>query len=403
MFIVIGIIFLLTVNVNANTVYSTPLNGVGAVYTMTNGPVMNGILVYRLDTNGQLTWVRTVDTNGVGVNTTDGDALFSQGAIIVYSNYLFVVNAGSDSLSMFVINPSDATQLTLISVQPTFGQFPVSVTVNSIYACVLTGGHITGIRCFTYNSLGLNWISSFDRDLTPYISQTFPADVRPGTLSQIQFSADNRALIISVKGSNSTLPGYLLFYLLNKNYDGLALNPIRQTPPHAVKPFSMTLVETNGLLITDPGARGVLTLTYSSTSGAIDNNMFTPIDATIAAALCWSTYSLTTGNYYVIGAKPAAIVELNIDISSTLNPAKIIRYYPLPKNTGALDATVLTLNNVDYLYVLGVRSQVISSYKLSGVGNGLPNGIFTRPERNTTGIPKIVGIAAFVQTSLPSF
>jgi 6-phosphogluconolactonase (cycloisomerase 2 family) len=69
---------------------------------------------------------------------------------MVYSNYLFAVNPGSNSLSMFTISPSDATQLTLISVQPTNGWFSVSVTANSMYACVLTGGNVTGILCFTY-------------------------------------------------------------------------------------------------------------------------------------------------------------------------------------------------------------------------------------------------------------
>jgi hypothetical protein len=54
-----------------------------------------------------------------------------------------------------MISPSDAAQLTLLSVKSTNGWFPVSVTVNSMYACVLTGGTITGIRCFTYNSSGL--------------------------------------------------------------------------------------------------------------------------------------------------------------------------------------------------------------------------------------------------------
>jgi hypothetical protein len=395
MFILISIVVVLIADVHG----STPSDGVGAVYTMTNGAIMNQILVYRLDTNGQLTWVRTEDTNGSGVNTTAGDPLASQGAMIVYSNYLFVVNPGSNSLSMFMIDSFDATQLKLISVQSTFGLFPISVTVNSMYACVLTGGSITGIRCFTYNSSGLFIVSSFDRNLTPYISQSVPPIIRRGTLSQIQFSADDRSLIVSVKSYNSTSRGYLLFYPLSNNNNGiLASNPVRQIPPNAINPFSMTLVKMNGLLITDPGSRGVLTLNYSSTNGSINNNIFTPIDASIADALCWSTYSSITGNYYIIGARPAAIVELNIDMSSIRNPTKVIRYYPLPKNTGALEATIVSLAGIDYLYVIGIESQVISGYQLNGVGNGVPNGIFARPEENIEGIPKIAGIAAFVQT-----
>ena len=107
---------------------------------------MNQILIQRFDIYGTLTRAGSINTNGIGVNTTTIDALFSQGSLAVYSNYLFVVNAGSNSWSMFIINPSDATQLTLLSVQPTYGWFPVSVAVNDKYACVLTGGNVTGVR-----------------------------------------------------------------------------------------------------------------------------------------------------------------------------------------------------------------------------------------------------------------
>ena len=388
-FLVVSIGLLLVANVQSE---QTPA---GAVYTMTNGALMNEILVYQIDSTGQLKWIRTVDTKGIGLNTTAGDPLASQGALTVYSNYLFAVNPGSNSLSMFVINPTDATELTLLSVQPTFGSFPISVTVNSVYACVLTGGSMSAIRCYTYGPSGLSIVPSFDRDLSPHISQRVPPVVRRGRLSQIQFTGDSRALIISVKSHNKSSNGFLLFYPLTEDFSQLASTPIRQTPPHAIDPFSMTLVQNNSLLITDPGARGVLTLTYSSVDGSIGSNTFTPVDDKTAGALCWSTYSPATGNYYVIGAGPAAIVELDIDIPQT----KIVRYYPLPKQTGALDATIVNLDGVDHLYVLGIQAQVISVYQLNGAGNGATDGVFPRPERNMPGLPKIVGIAAFVHKS----
>ena len=377
---------------------TTPMHGVGAVYTMTNGLTMNQIIVNRLSANGHLTWVRTVNTDGIGVNSTDSDPLFSQGSMIVYSNYLFVVNAGSNSLSMFKINPSDATELTLISVKSTYGWFPVSVTVNSMYACVLTGGNVTGIRCFTYDSSGLYVMSSFDRDLTSYISQSIPPKGPPGTFSEILFSPDSLTLIISVKGYSAASKGYLLLYQLSEYGTQLSLTPTQQTPTDGILPFSMTPIGLNGLLITDPGAKGVLTLTYSSTSGLTNDHVLTPIDPSIAGALCWSTYSPIIGNYYVIGVRPAAIVELHVNLTSSASPVQIIRYYSLPKNTGALDATVVSLLGTDYLYVVGPEAQVISSYRLDAVGNAVANGIVTALPGNMINAQKITGIAAFVQT-----
>ena len=120
-------ILLLTKPINGQTLYPTTSGSVGAVYTMSNGASMNQILIHSLNSTGQLTLTNSVNTNGTGVNTTAGDPLFSQGALGVYSNYLFAVNPGSNSLSMFMLSSSDATQVTLISVQPTYGVFPVSV------------------------------------------------------------------------------------------------------------------------------------------------------------------------------------------------------------------------------------------------------------------------------------
>lgn len=374
-------------------------DGVGGVYTMTNGAIMNEVIIYRLDKYGKLRLSGRIDTNGVGVNTTATDPLSSQGCMMVYSNYLFVVNPGSNSLSMFIINPMNATDLTLISVEPTYGWFPISVTVNSKYACVLTGGNQTGIRCFTYNSSGLFIIPSFDRDLTSFISQTVPPTGVPNTFSEILFTADDRALIVSVKGSNKFSRGYLLFYKITNDGAILSSQPTLQTPPAGIFPFSMTLVGQNGLLITDPGARGVLTQNYSSIDGTITNSILTPIDASVAGALCWSTYSSMTGNYYVIGLSPAAIVELNIDLSSTTNPVRIIRYYSLPKNTGALETTVVTVDGIDYLYVIGAAAQVINSYRLNTApGGAFFNGVTIVRQESMANIPKIAGIAAYVQT-----
>jgi len=331
------------------------------------------------------------------VQTTAPDALFSQGSIAIFGDYLFVVNAGSDSLSLFAINPIDATQLTLISVQPTYGQFPTSVAVNSKYACVLTTGTITGIRCFMYGPLGLVVIPWFDRDLTWVISQSTPPKGPTGTFSEIIFSADDRSLIISAKGPNTKSKGYLLFYQLSYDWTDLSLKPTVHSPPSTILPFSLTLIGTDGLLVTDPGSKGVLTHTYSSTTGEISNSVFTPIDRSIVDALCWSAYSPTIGNYYAIGSKPPGIVELNVNLKNTLNPVQIIRYYTFPNGTGALDTTVVTVTGTDYLFVLGSAKQWIYSFRLDGPGKAVPIQVVTTPQASIVGVPKITGIAAYVQ------
>jgi hypothetical protein len=64
----------------------------------------------------------------------------------------------------------------------------------------------------------------------------------------------------------------------------------------------MTLVGKNGLLVTDPGRNLVLTMTYSSKTGEIDNSQSALMNASIVKLICWSTYSPKTGNYYIVAA-----------------------------------------------------------------------------------------------------
>ena len=139
-------------------------------------------------------------------------------------------------------------------------------------------------------------------------------------------------------------------------------------------------------------------MNYSSTTGMITNSMWTPINASLAGALCWSTYSPTIGNYYVIGSATATIVELNINLSSNSSPVTIVQYYQLPNNTGALEATVVSLAGNDYLYVLGTTTHAISSYQLRAAGNATANGIVLVHQGDTTNLSKLAGIATFLQT-----
>ncbi|CAF3642781.1 unnamed protein product [Rotaria socialis] len=299
---------------------------------------------------------------------------------------------------MFMINSLDATQLTLLSVQPVNGWFPVSVTANYLYACVLTGGNITGIRFFTYNSSGLFVVPWFDRIVTPSPTQSVPSNNFAGTMSKILFSADNMALIVAYKNYSSSQPGNILLYLLSNNSTMLGLAPVPTNLSQVIQPTSITLMGTNGLLVTDPGANGILTMFYSSifnTNGAIYNSILTPINSTLSGILCSSAYSSKIGNYYVVGRAgvTTSIVELNLNWNN-FNPVTVVQYYSLPNNAGAFEATVVNLGGTDYLYVLGTMAHTISGYQLNAAGNATANGISIVQQGYTA-----VGIAAFVQTS----
>ncbi len=84
-----------------------------AVFTITNDAAGNEVLVYEQAGDGTLALVDTVATGGTG----SGAGLGSQGAVTLSDDgaWLFVVNAGSDSVSALSVNGTDVA---LVDVAP---------------------------------------------------------------------------------------------------------------------------------------------------------------------------------------------------------------------------------------------------------------------------------------------
>src|SRR5689334_14062680 len=76
------------------------------VYTLSNSPSGNAVLQYYHSPGGLLIPNRTVPTGGNGT----GANLGSQGAVVLSKNgkRLYAVNAGSNTISMFAVDPLGA-------------------------------------------------------------------------------------------------------------------------------------------------------------------------------------------------------------------------------------------------------------------------------------------------------
>ena len=110
----------------------------GAVFTMTNAVEGNEILMYTRAGNGKLTFKQAYTTGGLGT----GAGLGNQGGVVLSDNHrwLFVVNAGSDELSVFAVRHH---RLILRDKIYTGGTGPVSVAVDRNLIYVLNAGSDT--------------------------------------------------------------------------------------------------------------------------------------------------------------------------------------------------------------------------------------------------------------------
>lgn len=133
--------------------------GVGAVYTQTNDPAGNSVVVFNRSARGTLQKREAVSTGGNGsvqsVGCGPGCAILdSQNAVVVSQNgkLVFAVNAGSDSVTSFRETPSGLKRVSTLS---SGGDMPESLALHGNLLYVLnvatanaggTTGNIYGYR-----------------------------------------------------------------------------------------------------------------------------------------------------------------------------------------------------------------------------------------------------------------
>ena len=79
----------------------------GALYNANQGQDMNEILVSAIKSDGTLEYACSYPTGGKGGGQRGVDPLHAQDSVLVWGEYLFAVNALSNSISMFQIDKTE--------------------------------------------------------------------------------------------------------------------------------------------------------------------------------------------------------------------------------------------------------------------------------------------------------
>ena len=160
---------------------------VGAVYTMDNSALGNSVHVYHRLGNKRLVFGEAVSTGGTGT----GQPLGNQGAIQIdpSESFLYVVNAGSHSVSVFAITEDSLELRQTIASE---GHRPLSLAVTQGRLYVLNAGGSVGasdsVAGFQIDASGL---------LTPIedsVATLSTAVTRP---AQIGVSPDGTSLVVT--------------------------------------------------------------------------------------------------------------------------------------------------------------------------------------------------------------
>jgi len=375
---------------------------VGRVYTETNSPKRNEVLIFNRYSNGHLTFLKAVATGGKGGQQLQPGCaptcpfLDTQGELAQTSDgkHVFAVNAGSNSVSSFVATP---TGLKLVSVHSSGGKFPNSLTVHGNLLYVLDSGifpmpgppvpgNIAGLR---FNAAGsLSAISGSIRPLTPTV---------PGLARQVGFNNNGKLLVVSLLGDPTLATPVATDSIdtFKVSASGAASAPTAHdaTTPF---PFGFAFDPNDHLLmsqvtsLTVPGAGDTASYNVAG-SGAL-----TPITTqpTKGTAPCWVTVT-SNGKYaYVVntgGGAPTGgfTSEFRVFPNGGL---KLLGNTPVRKNEFALTDETLS-GDSHYLYVLSTGASPathhIDEYKVGG--NGILTFIGQTPALAVPGASGLVG------------
>lgn len=344
-------------------------NEMGVVFVTTNAndPIRgNEIVMYRRATDGTLTVTGRFPTGGQGL----GSGLGSQGALVLSKNgrWLFVVNAGSNEVSVFEVRPAG---LVLTGKIASGGVRPTSLTVRNNLLYVLNAGDSGNITGFKLSSSGqLTPMANSTRTLSNNGSGPAPA---PG---QIAFTPDGKALIVTERGTN-----LIDTYLLDRK--GLTSGVTTHTSA-GTTPFGFAFARNDTLVVSEAfgGAAGASAVSSYQQSG----NSLNLISASIPTgqtAACWIVVTPDGKYAYSTNAGSASLsgYQVNADGSITLLNG---RAGETGEGTGPTDAALS--NNGRLLYALSPRSQTVVGFQVQADGSLVSIGSFGGLQPGAAGI-----------------
>lgn len=270
----------------------------GHVYTATNDAAGNMLMVYQRGEAGTLSLAQQLPTQGRGTSA----GLGSQGAVTLSQDgqYLFVVNAGSRSLSTFRLSADGAT---LASTVDAGGDMPISVTESHGIVYVLDAGGAGNVAGFVNDGGSLAPIEGSSRPLSG-------AGVGP---AQVSFDRIGRTLVVTEKASG-------LITTWPVRTDG-TLGTAIETASAGTTPFGFSFDDANHLLVSE--AQGGETNASSISSYRLGTSthaprVVTPALSTQQTAACW-TVATPDGRYvYTANAGSGSLSSFRVSGNGTL-------------------------------------------------------------------------------------
>jgi 6-phosphogluconolactonase len=330
------------------------------IYTMTNAADGNAVVAFARSETGELTPDGTYPTGGNG----NGAGLGSQGSLILTDNgrWLFAVNAGSNSISVFRVTPGG---LHLRDVVASGGEMPISVTVHGRMVYVLNAGGAGNISGFLFHPNG---------QLQPLDGSTRPLSGAGVGPAQVQFTNDGTMLIVTEKATNK-----IDVFLMDVN--GRPTMPV-VNDSHGMTPFGFDIKPDGTLVVSEAFGGAVDGSAMSSYQIALDGTLQL-VSATVPTtetAACWVEIT-PDGHYaYTTNNGSGSVSGYSVGDDGSLNLLNADGQTGLTGD-GSSPIDVIQAGDGQFLYILNAGDDSISIFGVN-------------PDGSLTDIGKVTGLGA---------
>jgi 6-phosphogluconolactonase len=332
------------------------------VYIMTNMESMNQVIAFHRDSNGILTYMGFYPTYGKGTGIKevsaetedDGvDPLLSQGSLSLSHDgrFLFAVNAGSNSISSFIITDSGAP--ILVDVKPSGGAQPNSIDVFGNLLYVSNVGNAT-------NNFASN-ITGFHIDDNGHLTQIPGSTHTLSTLiaepAQVLFTPDGSKIVVPERTTDR-----LSVFHVNKN--GTVIGPIINDS-NGMGPFGSYFLSSGVLLSTEVDSNALSSYSLS------DKGMLNVISGSVPTgqeATCWVITSKNERFAYTANTSGGTITTFRIDSSGALTVLGHITSTPAGTPTG-MPMNVGVSKDGRHFYTLNGNQGTVSVFKIKDDGS----------------------------------
>jgi 6-phosphogluconolactonase len=278
-------------------------HGRGELYTQTNDPSGNAVQRFERGRDGTIAPAGTFSTGGVGLADLGG----RQGAVELSGDgrYLYAVNAGSNSVSVF----RTGRRLSLAATVPSGGAAPASIAERDG-------------RVYVLNSAGTPNVVAFRRSSGGSLERLGAQALAAGAdgAAQVSVTPDGRSLVVSERVANrlETLP-------LDRH--GRPGAPV-VTPSSGAVPFGFGITRHGTLVVSEAGASSVSSYRFGA------GGSLRPVTASLLVgqgAACWVAVS-PNGRFAYTGNAAGGISGFAVGRDGALTPLGTTALLPSPRD-----------------------------------------------------------------------